>query len=636
MKTLRRYFTPWVSFLFLLGLTAGCTPKPAIQPQSRIAQPHVIELLQAVNAREDSLLCARTQHADPFIRQLAAMHAASYTDTLLCDCLSPLLNDSIPDVRQAAAYALGQFPAMRCQAALDAHLESETHAAVRYALFTAAGKHAQRFTKARIEALYALPSAPCEDAVLAFAFTARLHGTTDLNSLAQRCLSALACSDLTARQHAAWVFAILSDLWPSENQKALVERWRNETDLTVAVPLTRALRNVNVTDFSSLLDSVLREAATPDAIRIELLRLPSLAEAVSIETLTALLVHPQPGIPALAGKQIQKHLSFAALDLRNLPPATTTESRVTIAELRCAATPSDCTDLMTLAHSSQAWERVGALAALPSYLGERALLAALKDTAAVVKSTAAEVLLDRLSNGQIRLNYPDSLRTALLKTRDSGVIAVLATHLSAHPRGLTDTLLSSLATYAQELALPREAETYGLITGLLESVGHAYKARTPAIPLAIDFKYLAALGDTVVCEIVTNAGTLRCELYPLYAPASVYSFLTLAEAGYYDNKSIHRVVPQFVIQSGCPRGDGWGGVDYIIRSEFALGNYREGSMGMASAGHDTESCQWFITHTATPHLNGRYSIFGQVIEGLDVVQATQRGDRIQHIRRVAG
>jgi cyclophilin family peptidyl-prolyl cis-trans isomerase len=258
----------------------------------------------------------------------------------------------------------------------------------------------------------------------------------------------------------------------------------------------------------------------------------------------------------------------------------------------------------------------------------------LNDSAAVVKSTAAEVLLERLSAKQIRLNYPDSLHTALLKTLDSGVIAVLTTHLAAHPEGVTDTLLANLATYAQGLALPREAETYALITGILETANYSFERKTNALPIAVDFNYLATLGDTVVCEIITSAGTMRCELYPLYAPASVYSFLTLAEAGYYDNKSIHRVVPQFVIQSGCPRGDGWGGVDYIIRSEFALGTYREGSMGMASAGRDTESCQWFITHTATPHLNGRYSIFGQVVDGLEIVQATHRGDVIQSIRRI--
>lgn len=573
------------------------------------------------------------QHPDPFIRQLAAQHAASFTDTLLCDCLKPLLADTIVDVRQAAAYALGQFPAVRCQEAINAYLEKETHPFVRYTLYTAAGKHAKRFTYARIAELCNQPIEPCNDALLAFAFTARMHGIPDQNTLVARSLNALKCSDIEARNQAAWVLSTLPNGLSMAHQADLFIAWRQERDPTLAIPLTRALRNVNLSMYRHELDSVLG-ASTPPPILIELLRLPQLFEVASVVSLTALLIHPAPGIPALAGKQLQQHTTFTQADLNHLPPAETSESRVAIAQLRCAATPSDCNDLMELVHSNNAWERAAAFSTLPSHLGERALLAALSDTAAVVKSTAAELLLERLSNKQIRLNYPDSLRTVLLKTSDSGVIAVLATHLAAHPNGLTETLLADLNTYAQGLALPRDAETYHLIAGILETANYSFERKTDALPIAVDFKYLAALGDTVVCEIITNTGTLRCELYPLYAPASVYSFLTLAEAGYYDNTSIHRVVPQFVIQSGCPRGDGWGGVDYIIRSEFALGTYREGSMGMASAGRDTESCQWFITHTATPHLNGRYSIFGQVVEGLEIVQATRRGDVIQSIRRI--
>lgn len=573
------------------------------------------------------------QHPDPFIRQLAAQHAASFTDTLLCDCLKPLLGDTVVDVRQAAAYALGQFPAVRCQEAINAYLEKETHPFVRYTLYTAAGKHAKRFTYARIAELCNQPIEPCNDALLAFAFTARMHGIPDQNTLVARSLNALKCSDIEARNQAAWVLSTLPNGLSMAHQADLFIAWRQERDPTLAIPLTRALRNVNLSMYRHELDSVLG-ASTPPPILIELLRLPQLFEVASVVSLTALLIHPAPGIPALAGKQLQQHTTFTQADLNHLPPAETSESRVAIAQLRCAATPSDCNDLMELVHSNNAWERAAAFSTLPSHLGERALLAALSDTAAVVKSTAAELLLERLSNKQIRLNYPDSLRTVLLKTSDSGVIAVLATHLAAHPNGLTETLLADLNTYAQGLALPRDAETYHLIAGILETANYSFERKTDALPIAVDFKYLAALGDTVVCEIITNTGTLRCELYPLYAPASVYSFLTLAEAGYYDNTSIHRVVPQFVIQSGCPRGDGWGGVDYIIRSEFALGTYREGSMGMASAGRDTESCQWFITHTATPHLNGRYSIFGQVVEGLEIVQATRRGDVIQSIRRI--
>ena len=96
-------------------------------------------------------------------------------------------------------------------------------------------------------------------------------------------------------------------------------------------------------------------------------------------------------------------------------------------------------------------------------------------------------------------------------------------------------------------------------------------------------------------------------------------------------KVFHRVVPNFVIQGGCPRGDGWGNSDYTIRSEFADLRYQEGFVGMASAGKDTEGCQWFITHSPTPHLDGSYSIFAKVIEGMEVVHQIQVGDEITAI-----
>jgi len=87
-----------------------------------------------------------------------------------------------------------------------------------------------------------------------------------------------------------------------------------------------------------------------------------------------------------------------------------------------------------------------------------------------------------------------------------------------------------------------------------------------------------------------------------------------------------------VIQTGCPRGDGYGSLDYSIRSELTQIYYdSEGFIGMASAGNDTEGTQWFITHSATPHLDGNYTIFGKVIEGMDVVHKIQQGDKINEI-----
>ena len=126
----------------------------------------------------------------------------------------------------------------------------------------------------------------------------------------------------------------------------------------------------------------------------------------------------------------------------------------------------------------------------------------------------------------------------------------------------------------------------------------------------------------------TDRGPIKVELFPEKAPLTVANFVNLARRGFYDGLNFHRVVPNFVAQGGDPRGDGWGGTDYTIRSEFADLHYEEGTVGLASAGKDTESCQWFITHNTVPHLDGRYTIFAKVVSGLNVVHQLQIGDKI--------
>ncbi|OGU31868.1 MAG: peptidylprolyl isomerase [Ignavibacteria bacterium GWA2_55_11] len=126
----------------------------------------------------------------------------------------------------------------------------------------------------------------------------------------------------------------------------------------------------------------------------------------------------------------------------------------------------------------------------------------------------------------------------------------------------------------------------------------------------------------------TSKGEITVELLPEDAPFTVLSFLRLARKKFYDGLTFHRVVPNFVVQGGDPRGDSWGGPGYSIRSEVSLVGYERGSVGMASAGKDTEGSQFFITHAPTLHLDGRYTIFGKVVRGMDVVDRLQIGDRI--------
>ncbi len=132
--------------------------------------------------------------------------------------------------------------------------------------------------------------------------------------------------------------------------------------------------------------------------------------------------------------------------------------------------------------------------------------------------------------------------------------------------------------------------------------------------------------------ISTDRGQIKIELLPEDAPLTVNNFVNLTKSAYYDSLTFHRVVPNFVIQGGDPRGDGWGSPGYAIRSEFNKNNYLRGAVGMASSGKDTEGSQFFITHSAQPHLDGRYTVFGRVVSGMDVVDAIQEGDIINKIR----
>ena len=123
-----------------------------------------------------------------------------------------------------------------------------------------------------------------------------------------------------------------------------------------------------------------------------------------------------------------------------------------------------------------------------------------------------------------------------------------------------------------------------------------------------------------------NGQEIRLELYPADAPKTVENFVTLAKKGFYNNLSFHRVVPDFVAQGGDPRGDGEGGPGYSIRCEMTRRPYRRAVLGMALSGKDTGGSQFFFTHSPQPHLDGRYTAFGEVTRGLDVVDRLLEGD----------
>lgn len=129
-----------------------------------------------------------------------------------------------------------------------------------------------------------------------------------------------------------------------------------------------------------------------------------------------------------------------------------------------------------------------------------------------------------------------------------------------------------------------------------------------------------------------SGGQIRVEFFPEDAPKTVENFITLTKKGYYNGLTFHRVVPGFVVQGGDPKGDGTGGPGYTIKAEFNKRKHERGSLAMARSQHpDSAGSQFYITYGPQPHLDGNYTVFGQVVSGMEHVDRIKQGDRMTSV-----
>jgi cyclophilin family peptidyl-prolyl cis-trans isomerase/HEAT repeat protein len=220
--------------------------------------------------------------------------------------------------------------------------------------------------------------------------------------------------------------------------------------------------------------------------------------------------------------------------------------------------------------------------------------------------------------------------------QDAGISAVAAGALRNKDRNFRTILpdISFLDSALMQLILPREQETKQEIEATIAfwNGSNSFKPKQPVFNHPIKWSTLANISNTVEAIMTLEKGTVILELYPDVAPATVANFIDLSKSGFFKGKNFHRIVPGFVSQGGCPRGDGYGSLSYSIRSELYPIYYNQpGRLGMASAGNHTEGTQFFITHAATPHLDGNYTLFGQVKSGFSLVSQLTPGDKIINI-----
>jgi cyclophilin family peptidyl-prolyl cis-trans isomerase len=262
------------------------------------------------------------------------------------------------------------------------------------------------------------------------------------------------------------------------------------------------------------------------------------------------------------------------------------------------------------------------------------LFAHLQKPDVIVRGTAADLLGDLPPSEEITraliAAWPqtkeDSLNDAALSILDA--LSKQKNGLLKEPDLVTEPVKDALGS-PDHLIRRRAAALLKAVTGRDSSI-HIGKVQTRNTEA--DYRRaLARIGRKVRAVVTTSKGSFTIELLPSEAPLTVDNFVQLAQRNYYQGVTIHRVVPNFVIQDGDPRGDGNGGPGYQIRCEINEVQYDRAVLGMALSGKDTGGSQWFVTHAPQPHLDGGYTVFGRVITGMAVVDKIERGDVVKSI-----
>jgi cyclophilin family peptidyl-prolyl cis-trans isomerase len=409
-------------------------------------------------------------------------------------------------------------------------------------------------------------------------------------------------------------------------------------------------------DHSVSVNAIRALGTYPDSLAVDALRsLLSDADAyraiTAAESLGRIGTGAAPAAPALAttARANRRPVALRLAALAALADVAPELARPVVAELAGAAEWRLRAAAAAAAADLADWERVGALS---------------RDRDARVAAATIDGAVNALGDsvGRIRnllveaLGNPDPVvRTNALngfaRLADPSDVPLL---LDAYDRAQRDTLLNDAALAAvgaiaavakknQGVAarafftrFPRAAD-YLVRLGAAAAFGDSVAAAAWGAPHPIEAALTPEAAQSALrdlprrARIVTSRGTISLELFADDAPLTVRNFASLARRGYFNGQEWPRVVPNFVIQGGDPRGDTSGGPGYAIRDEINRHRYLTGTLGMALSGPDTGGSQWFITHSPQPHLDGTYTVFGRVVEGMDVVNRVLPGDRIERI-----
>src|SRR5438876_538861 len=565
------------SVVVLLGAAALGGRGAAAQQLDEALVSELARILAAADARafDPALFGEALRHPEPLVRRQAALAAGRIGDPAAVDALVEALGDSNQGVAAAAAFGLGLLKESRAVAPLLA--------LVRSVPATSQGP-------------------PQTEAVTALA---RIGGDDGARALRELLGLGTTAGVATSAVQSA----------------ALLDAWRLGPRAPVPALIGYA-RDPDVTGRWRALYS-----------------LAQLRVARAVTTLLDALQDPQPMVRAVAVRGVSRALSDTA---KLAPQDVVTRIRPLLADRDAGVRVNTLRALATFRDSA--------------FAGQAAPLAADADLNVAV---AAETTLGVLGGGRAVEALQPGLTSPVFALRRQAVIALaqadaargaaaaapLATDADWRWRSVAAEAFGAAGDRARLEAQLADADGR-VVAQALQALAHLVPAGDTTLgprarqllahpDAAVRSVAAAVLGRRPAPQVTieSDRGNVVVELLPLEAPLTVAAFLALVDRRYFDGSRWHRVVPNFVVQGGDPRGDGWGGPGFVLRDEVNPTRYEVGTMGMALSGPDTGGSQFFITHAPQPHLDGTYTVFGRVIAGFDVLAAIAQGDRIRSIHR---
>ncbi|TFG52043.1 MAG: hypothetical protein E4H38_00105 [Gemmatimonadales bacterium] len=642
-------------------------------------------VLAAEDARrfDEALLRRAVADPDSTVRRFAAMAAGRIGDPAAVPLLTPLLTDTDTAVQVTAIFALGllrdstALPALIQRARTQGWLAS----AAAFELVTAAARIGGSGGSALIrdimrqgilgdradspylaaraaqEAWRLGPLAPIEDLlglVKDSKIDARLGAVFSLGRLrvpaaVPRLLEALDDRESSLVRAAAARALVYSVVQSSESDPvAVTDRLllaSNEVDPGVRINALRALATYPEISQGEKLVPLLDDPHSN--VQVQAAQVLSGAPGQAVTEALARVAESEKGSWA---RRTEAFLSLARQDTASfvrLAPewsahgdwrrrAAAAEGYGRFSPQRVAAMSTDKDPRVTAA-ALAAWREGSASVDADLLAAGRRLLG---DADAAVRSVFAGIVGARGDESDVRRLVEAmrrSTRDSFPDAVDSALAAIAAIAARSPDRHLVEQGALASLPYPEDYLVRQWADYYW--PAAATAWGGAYPAetqRTMQDYREVAQRFLVGLGPDryphVIIE-VEQVGHLEVELYGPEAPLTVASFLRLVDRRYFDGQRFHRVVPNFVVQAGDPRGDGWGSPGTVLRDEINMRRYKAFMLGMALSGPNSGGSQWFITLSPQPHLDGAYTIFGEVVDGLPALQRITQGDQIRTIRR---